>query len=397
MNFYLAIEKKLESGGYPIYARITINRQKAEISTRQHIKDIQDWDDIIQRVRHRTPTNAVLSKIEGDLTNIFERLKYEGRAVSAALVKNIFLGRADTAPLLSDVMDKYFRERVLSNPVASKATKNNYRIAISHVKAYLESIKQPILQLRHVDEGFIRSLEAFLLAVPISNKDGATFQRNTVNKYLVKFKTIILHAIGDGLIDRNPFLNIKLKMQKTSRTYLTKPELELLENHDLSDNQSLKKVRDIFMFSVYSGLRFADAQALRTENIEYDGSKYWLVFEQKKTKDPVRLPLLIKGKEVLDKYKEEQKVSGFALPRISNQKTNSYLKVIADMVGIKKPLTHHVARHTSATTIFLSNGVPLEVVSKQLGHSSLKVTQVYAKITNEMLSKAADRLDEILK
>ena len=395
--FYLALNKKMDSGEYPIYARIYINREKSEISTRQHLANLEDWDKVMQRVKHKTPINTLLSKMEGDIRNIYDRLKYNDKEISAVIVKNIFLGRTETSALLTDLMDKYYRERIITSTTISEATVNNYKATFAHVREFLKSVNQTKITLKQLDEAFIRKFDSYMSNLAATNKENQTLKRNTVNKYLVKFKSIILYAIGEGLMDKNPFSNIKFKMQKTTRTFLTKPELEALENHNLSGNESLIKVRDIFMFSVYSGLRFSDAMALKTGNIEFDGIKHWLLFQQEKTKEHIRLPLLNKGKEILDKYQDEQKASGYVLPRITNQKTNSYLKVIADIVGFKKPLTHHVARHTAATTIFLANGVPIEVVSKQLGHSSIKITQIYAKITNDLLSKAADKIDDILK
>ncbi|MBK7816313.1 MAG: integrase catalytic domain-containing protein [Sphingobacteriaceae bacterium] len=169
-------------------------------------------------------------------------------------------------------------------------------------------------------------------------------------------------AIDENIISRNPYSRFKLKYTASTRTFLTAPELQKIESSDLGGNISLDRVRDKFLFSVYTGLRFKDADNLKEENIEFDGKKYWVVIVQNKTKEYLRVPLLNKAKEVYDKYEDEREITGYVLQRMSNQKINSFLKVIAKHAGITKPLTHHVARHTAATTIFLSNGVPWKLL-----------------------------------
>jgi integrase/recombinase XerD len=397
VKFYLAEDKRTLDGGYPIYVRIYINRQKAEITTRQRVRNLDDWDITTQRIKHKSEINTALSKIAGDLIGLYDELKYSKKEISALILKDTFLGRGESSPMLSDFMDKFLREHILANTELAPATVNNYRTTISHINKYLESSKQKKINLKQLDTNFLRKLDSCMLNTTLTNDETQTLKRNTVNKYHTKLKAILNVAIDEELIYRNPYSTFKLKSEPSTRTFLTKPELDAIDKHKLGGNPSLIKVRDVFMFSVYTGLRFTDAMGLREENVEFDGKKYWILFKQKKTKEHLRLPMLGKAKDIYDKYLIERTIDGFVLPRISNQKVNSYLKVIAELVSLKKPLTHHVARHTSATTIFLANGVPLEVVSKQLGHSSIKSTQVYAKITNDMLSLAADKIDKILK
>jgi site-specific recombinase XerD len=207
---------------------------------------------------------------------------------------------------------------------------------------------------------------------------------------------MLTKAVDQNLIDRNPYREFKLKKQQGRLTYLSSSELQQLENHHLGGNKTLEKVRDIFLFSVYTGLRHSDADALKKENIELDGDSYWINFQQKKTGEYHRLPMLRKAVVIYDKYKRERNMTGYVLPRLSHQKLNLYLKVIAEITGISKPLSHHVARHTAATTIFLQNGISLETTSKLLGHTNLKSTQIYAKVTNLMLKRATDELDKLI-
>ena len=156
------------------------------------------------------------------------------------------------------------------------------------------------------------------------------------------------------------------------------------------------KVKDIFVFSCYTGLRFQDAQNLKTDNLTSYNKKAFLRFAQEKTGRAIDIPLLPVAKRILDKYKDEpeRKILHKLLPKISNQKVNAYLKTISDLADLKKTLTHHMARHTFATTICLNNGMPMEDVSKLLGHSSLKTTAIYGRITQDRLQKSMERVNK---
>lgn len=397
LKFYPAKEKTPVNGEAPIYVRIMVNRKKVEISTKMSIKHLEDWDEITQRVKTKSPINSRLNQIEGQITNHYYSLMHSGEIITANALKNLFLGRDQRDITLTRFFDTIIKERIQGSTDLKPTTIRNYNSTINHLLDFLDNSKQKSIELRNIDDSFLRKWDSFLLQKACITNSTTTLHRNTINKYHTKFKVLLNIAIEEEIIDKNPYQKFRLKYVSTRRTFLTRPELDKLENHDLGNNQSLIRVRDKFLFSVYTGLRFADADNLRSENIEFDGNKYWIVLTQQKTGEYLRIPLLNKAKEIYDKYECERILSGFVLPRLTNQKVNAYLKVIGNMVGIEKALTHHVARHTSATTIFLSNGVPLEIVSKQLGHSNIKTTQIYAKITNEMLSNAADKLNAILK
>ena len=161
----------------------------------------------------------------------------------------------------------------------------------------------------------------------------------------------------------------------------------------------LQWVKDLFIFSCYTGLAYIDVMQLTPSNIAIgiDG-KQWLATNRQKTSNPVRVPLLPKALEVIDKYKGHPKAlhDGTLFPTISNQKLNGYLKEIADLCGVEKDLTFHIARHTFATTVTLTNGVPIESVSKMLGHTKISTTQVYAKVIEKKLGEDMDMLRDKL-
>ncbi len=397
LKYYLNSSSSLKNGQYAIFLRVMVNRKKVEISTRQYIDQATEWDGKSQRVNGNNFINSRLGEIEAEIKSIYYELKHCKKPITAFAIKHQFLGRDVTILTLHEYFEKTLNERIETNKESAFSTIQNYRTTYMHLKKFLINFNLRNISLSDVNESVIRKFDIFLMETKLINSKVNTLSRASVNKYHKKLRALFSMAIEDGLITNNPYRKFRIKNQESARTYLTKAELNRIEEHDLGGNQSLKRARDKFLFSVYTGMRFTDADNLMDENVEYDGKKYWINFTQQKTKEPQRIPMLEKAKLIYDKYEFERLVSGYVLPRLSNQKVNAYLKTIADLAEIKKPLTHHVARHTSATTIFLSNGVPLEVVSKQLGHSSIKTTEVYAKITNSMLSNAVDKLDKILK
>jgi integrase/recombinase XerD len=396
LRFFLNTRKQSVKDKFPVFVRIIINRQKAEICTRQHLT-IADWDVTTQRAKKSSHVNASLTKIEASLRQIYEGHKYNNKSINAAGLKETFLKGPRKAPSLLAFIDQYFREELTDNKILSPNTVKNYKSTIQHVKSFLAHKDLLKISLDQLNSGFVKKLDNYLQNVQLAHDESRNLKRNTINKYHIKFKTMLNKAIEDGYIETNPYGKMSLNSQETSRVFLTRPELLALERHSLANNASLLRVRDIFLFSVYTGIRYSDAMSLRAENLESDGTKTWLSFRQQKTHEIVRIPLLKRAEEICEKYFIQRVGTGYILPRISNQKLNVYLKTIAELVGIKKTLTHHAARHTNATTIFLANGVAMEVVSKQLGHRSLKTTQIYAKITNDLLSQAADKINALLE
>ncbi len=395
LKFFLHLQKQNARGEFPVYVRIMYNREKAELFTKQTVNDPKQWDDHSQRLLiAKSPINTALARMQGELQMVFDQLFFNKKRVTAAIIKSQYLGRNEESPLLKAYMDEFYKEHILGSKDLSEGTVKNYRATINHVNSFLTSTSRNRILLCEIDERFVRKLDQFLSATS-ANKQG-TLRKNTVNKYQTKFKALLNVARKEGHLEKCPYAFFKLKNEPTGRTFLTEKELSILQKHSLGGNESLIRVRDIFMFSVYTGLRFNDAINLKASNIEFDGKKHWIVLRMQKTGEALRIPMLKKAVDIYEKYLVEQTITGNVLPRISNQKLNVYLKVIAGLCGFNKTLTHHCARHTNATTIFLSNGVPLEVVSRQLGHTSIRSTQVYARITNEMLSGAVDKIDHLL-
>jgi integrase len=205
-------------------------------------------------------------------------------------------------------------------------------------------------------------------------------------KHLERFKKMMNLALKLEWIDKNPFANTKLKFEKYEKEFLTKTELSILECEEFS-KASLNRTNDIFIFACYTGLSFIDVKNLTHKNIVLgiDGNR-WIYTKREKNDTPVKIPLLRNALHILKKYENQITDSDKLLPVISNQKINKYLKEINTIMGIRKKLTFHSARHTFATTVTLSNGVPIETVSKLLGHTKLSTTQIYARVLEQKIS-----------
>ncbi|TRZ42491.1 site-specific integrase [Robertkochia solimangrovi] len=187
-----------------------------------------------------------------------------------------------------------------------------------------------------------------------------------------------------------------MKYHKYDRAYLTQRELEIIETTEFKADR-LERIKDCFLFSCYTGLSYVDAKELTKDHLVRGiDNRIWLFTKREKTQELVKIPLLPKAWEILEKYLEspENETTGKILPICSNQKTNKYIREIAESCGIRKHLTFHVARHTFATTVMLTNGVPIETVSKLLGHTKLSTTQIYARVIDTKISEDMDNLME---
>ncbi len=222
---------------------------------------------------------------------------------------------------------------------------------------------------------------------------------NGALKHLQRLNKVIGLAIKRGDLAINPFAAFKMKKEKVNRQFLTNEELIVIEEIGL-ENSTLRKVRDIFIFICYTGLSYSDLNELSDMNITkgIDGD-LWINFARKKTGMETRIPILPPAMEIIERYKEHPDViiKGTLLPMMSNQKLNQYLGEIATKCEIHKPVTCHIGRHTFATTITLNNDIPIETVSKMLGHASLKTTQIYAKVLERKISTDMSKLKQMYK
>jgi integrase/recombinase XerD len=387
IKFYL-FEGSKKKGVFPIYMRITYARKKAEHHT-GYTCTKKEWNEANQNTRNNSHVNSKLSDKKAAIYNFVSDLEKEKKPISAALLKDLLTGKAQVKVNVLDYLDNHIKEITVRAQIKTISL-NKYKQSQNTLKSFIpEKYGRPDLLMDQVNYEFINGYDLYL-------KKTLNLHKNTINKYHSRLRTLLLKALAEGIISKQPYANFKLVTQKTDREFLNQDDLLKIVTKDLSHNKSLDKVRDLFVFSCYTGLRFQDAQNLTIDNLTTYNKKAFLRFAQEKTGRAIDIPLLAAAKKILDKYKNEpeRKILNKLLPKISNQKVNSYLKIIGDQAEINRTITHHMARHTFATTICLNNGMPMEDVSKLLGHSSLKTTAIYGRITQERLQKSMDKINK---
>lgn len=374
-----------------IFVRITINSQRTEISTKLSCP-FNLWDGKREMVKSSTSfpsarTNQMLEQLKGKIIAIYQDLRIREEHISITAIKNHFLGIKEKGHTLQKLMEYHLNtQKNHLNP----ATLNHYKSTNRYILNFLkEGKKCEDIFLSKIDYGFLTDFEAFLRSYQPTEAGKVPIGHNTVMRHLSRLRTLINLAIKLGWIQYYPFKAYKLSFKPSDRGYLSKEELSFLEAKTFS-TQRLQLTKDLFIFSCYTGLSYVDISLLQPQHITIgiDGNS-WLYTKRQKTQSPVRIPLLPVALELIEQYKTNPRAlqSNTLFPTISNQRLNSYLKEIADVCHIDKNLTFHMARHTFATTVTLSNGVPIETVSKILGHTKISTTQIYAKVVENKVSE----------
>ena len=338
--------------------------------------------------------NHFLDSIRQRISQDANILIDQGIDYSAEQLKNRFNGiKEQPKTLVSIFEENNSLVKQEENKKYSHSTVRQYNTTLSRLKEFLiKEYGRKDIPVTELDAIFIRRYEIFLRSV--YNTD-----HNTVMKYLKQLKKVIHFAMGTGYLDRDPFMSHKTAFKDVSRDYLTADELDSIRSKEIKIRR-VDRVRDVFVFACYTGIAYGDLKILTTESISrgIDG-KDWIIYHRGKTGIRASIPLLPPALEIIEKYRTDPECNadGKLLPVISNQKLNSYLSEIAGLCGIEKKLTTHVARHTFATTVTLSQGVPIETVSKMLGHTSLKTTQIYAKVVDRKIADDMSQLEKKLQ
>ncbi|PSR53270.1 recombinase [Adhaeribacter arboris] len=376
----------------PVIMRLTIDGKISEIATKHYIKP-ELWDSNQGKVKGK----SIYSKTINDTIELFKlrakqhynKLIEEGKDIDLDAIKNGILGIEEKQLTLLDVFTKLVKDVKAKIGVEfSFSCYNAYKASENHIRnfIYLE-YKVKDFKLKELSYKFIADFELYL-------KTKGKCRQNGAIKHVQRLKKAIKIALKYNYLEKDPFLLHSMSKDKVVRLPLNEGELELLKNTRFNF-QRLEIIKDMFLFTCYTGLAFIDAKHLRMSNLSIgiDGEE-WIYTERKKTGNPCTIPLLSPAKAILEKYKEHERVitSGFLLPIPSNQKFNAYLKEIADICGIRKKLTVHIGRHTFATTIALQNGVPMEVLKQILGHDNINTTQIYAKVTNTLIAASTQAL-----
>lgn len=381
------------------YVRITVAGKRAEISLKRNVH-VNQWDSTKTKGKGNTEKirllNAYLDQVYTKLLQCHKELLEEDKIISSNAIKTRYLGEDDNSKTLRELI-AYHNSNMVR--VLKAGTMKNYYTTEKYLYQFLDKkIKVKDIYLKQVNYKFITDFENYLRNYKDSKKQ-LSMGNNGVMKHLERFKKMINLAIKLEWMGKNPFERFQLKYNKYDRAFLTERELELLEQTEFK-NERLQKVKDSFVFSCYTGLSYIDVKELTEDNIVKGiDNTNWIYTKREKTDELVKIPVLPKAWMILEKYRTLQNdglITGL-LPISSNQKTNSYLKEIAKSCGIHKNISFHVARHTFATTVMLSNGVPIETVSKLLGHTKLSTTQIYARVVESKISEDISNLLERFK
>ncbi len=385
--FYLR-KYKGKDGKAPIYVRITVDGKRTDVSLKKDILTT-NWNEAKGLAKGKTDEirnlNTYLEQIRSRLVECYQELQLKKKLITADLIKNKFCGVEEKEHSLISLFDYHNKE---TESTLEWGTLKNYYTTKRYVQEFLKAkFNASDIYLSLLDYKFLADFERFMKTyVPKDQK--LPCGQNTIMKHIERLRKVVNMSIKNDWLERDPFHKFKPVFLKTTRQFLTTDELSSIEQKHFKIER-LEYAKDLFVFSCYTGLAYIDVFELTPQNIMLgiDGG-YWITTIRHKTDIPVRIPLLSKPMEIINKYKNNPRVieAGKLLPVYSNQKLNAYLKEIADLCSIEKPLTFHIARHTFATTITLTNGVPMETVSKLLGHTSIRTTQIYAKVIEQKVS-----------
>ncbi|WP_308761320.1 site-specific integrase [uncultured Bacteroides sp.] len=394
VHFYLRKTGEKKNGECPVIGKITIGKDVAQFSAKVTAK-ASLWDIVSGRVtgksKHASEVNATLDKISVAINTSYRKLQEEKNTITANEVKNAFQGIASQQETLIRYFARHneeFKKRVGVNRELS--TQVQYENSLNHLKRFMSlKCKLSDIPFTQLDFSFIGKYD-FYLRVELKLKP------NTILGIMRHLRKMIKLAIGEGIITRDPFEGYSPERPKPEQKYLTRDELNKIMVTPL-DHPCRYLTRDMFLFSVFTGLAYRDICNLTAKNIvRASDGVLWIETTRQKTGTPCEIPLMEIPLQILDKYKglaPDDKL----LPMLSCGKLNKNLKVIAKLCNINKRLIFHMGRHTYASEICLSQGVPIETVSRMLGHRDLRSTQIYAKISNDKISEDTDKLEERIK
>ncbi|WP_348825531.1 site-specific integrase [Flavobacterium aestuarii] len=384
--FYIKRSKANNEGICPIYARVTIQAKRFEFSTNKYVNP-ERWSSEGTKVKgtneEARTINSHLDYLKNQVLEAEKRLFKKDIKVTSENLKNELFEANETKRMLIPIFQDHNNKiKELVGKEYAPGTLERYKTSLSHTIEFLQwKYKVSDIEINKIDHAFVTDYEFWLRSV-------RNCANNTAVKYIKNFNKIIKLCLANDWLDKNPFANYKSKVKEVERVYLSEDEIQSIINKDLK-TERLSLVRDIFLFSCFTGLAYIDVKNLTKSHISIgiDGEK-WIFTHRQKTESASKIPILPITQMIIDKYEDHPQSNNQErlLPILSNQKMNAYLKEIAGVCEIEKELTFHIARHTFATTVTLTNGVPIESVSKMLGHKNLRTTQHYAKVLDRKVS-----------
>jgi site-specific recombinase XerD len=394
IQFLIRLSKQKKDDPATVFARISVNGRRCEISLKKKVNP-QNWDDAKGKARGTKDEvrklNDHIERVRTLIADGYHQLVQQKKVITVDAVKSLFVGADDNEITLIKLGEYHNTE--MKDKLADGTMKNYYTTQKYIAKFLKDKYHRNDISLSELNYKFILDFETFLSKHQPKDHQ-KRLHNNGIMKHIERLCKMVNMAITMDWLERDPFSKYKQHFDKVERFYLTKEELSAIEKKKFTIER-LQTVKDLFLFSCYTGLAYIDTMNLTAGNLVkgIDGND-WLITSRQKTDTDVRIPLLPQAEELIKKYHNHPKAVNYGtlFPVISNQKMNAYLKEIADLCNINKAITFHIARHTFATTVTLSNGVPIESVSKMLGHTTIRSTQVYAKVVEQKLSEDMQNL-----
>ncbi|WP_443776623.1 site-specific integrase [Alistipes ihumii] len=392
--FYLKRQAE-QNGKAPIMGRITINGTISQFSCKLSVSP-KLWDTKANKASGKSVVaQRINEKLENIKTNIgkqYQRICDRDSYVTAEKVKNAWLGFGDGYQLLLQTFDDYLKEfsekRVGKDRAAS--TLENYTRARRYLAAFLQyEYKVEDIPFRELKRDFIEKYAVYLSTV-------RGMLPGSIITPVKKLKLMSYTAFKNGWIASDPFAGFRVAGKYRDRRFLSESELQAVMDVQVP-NYKTAIVRDIFVFCCFTGLSYADVKKLSHDDIHTDErGDMWIIDHRQKTGTQFRVKLLPVAKELVERYSRLKLPESKVFPVKDRDSMNMSLRHVARHAGLSFSPTMHEARHTFSTTVTLSQGVPLETVSKMLGHKHITTTQIYAKITNDKIGRDMDMLSEKL-
>jgi site-specific recombinase XerD len=393
--FYLKKNRTSKTGEAPIYMRITYRGKQVALSLSRSI-EVNLWNtDNGAAIGNSKKSREINQYLQSALSTIYQHykiLRENDKPFTVFDIKDSFQGvpKDKGKKILELYREHNEKIKTLKNIDFAPATVQRYETSLRFTQDFIKrKYKKDDLYLTDLNLQFMLDYEMYFKTV-------RKCSHNTSMKYLKNFKKIVRLAINHGYIDKDPFVNYKMKLKKVDRGFLSEEELDIIMKKEIS-NKRLEQIRDCFVFSCFTGLAYSDLKRLSSDHIVTgtDGGK-WIKIKRMKTDNMSSIPILPITQKIIDKYKNDTycKANNVLLPVRSNQKMNNYLHELASICEIEKNLTSHLARHTFATTVTLNNNVPIETVSKMLGHSSINMTKIYARLLDKKVGQDMKHLNE---
>lgn len=390
IRFIINKARKNKQGKCPLYCRMTYGQSRKQFATGQFIR-YKGWDSKKQ-ISKSELINSQIELIESNIRTAYLKLQLERGTFDVGDIYNYYVGKnvdSKSVPGTLEYFLEYLKQlKKLIDRDITIGTYNKFKYVYEQSRKFiLWKYAKKDIPMDKLNLKFLSDFEYYL-------KTERNQVQITVNKAIQRFRKPIRLAVQDGILEVDPFYSYKPKKVVKRVVFLTKEELIKLEEFEFVQSR-LEYIRDLFIFSCYTGLPYQEVMSLETKDIiiSFD-EKLWISMYRKKTARKIEVPLMEQAIYLIDKYKSDKDK---VFPQISNQKVNSYLKEIADITGIDKRITYHVARKTFASTVLLYNDVPIEVVSELLGHSSIKITQDhYGKVVQKKLSECISELGKKL-